>query len=425
MDRLQTDKKLAIDGGEPALSAPLPPMYPGGMRIDSEEEAAVLEVLRAKRLFRYYGPNPGPSRVAQLESEFAARTGSAYGLAVTSGTAALICGLRGLGIGPGDEVIVPAYTWIASASAVAAVGAVPIIAEVDDSLTLDPQDAAAKITSYTKAILPVHMRGMPCNMEALMAVARSHGLAVLEDAAQADGASYRGRALGSIGDAGAFSLQFNKILTSGEGGMLVTDQEALFQRAVMFHDVVGGQRNHIPEEQILPGINFRMPELLAAVMLVQLRKLDGILQDMRARKRMILENLSGLLQRRGIALPTAHDAAGEAALAAIFLLPEAAQAYKAAEMLEAEGLGSSVLYRPEAVDYHIYAHWAPIMNQRAWSANAGPWRNHPRPIEYSKTMCPRSLDLLGRAVHIDVSPELSNSQVEDICEALTKVFQAL
>ena len=131
---------LAINGGQPAVTHPLPPMYPGGMRIDEEEETAVLEVLRSKRLFRYYGPTPGPSKVEELEGAFAARMGSRFALALSSGTAALVVGLIGLGIGPGDEVIVPAYTWIATASAVAVVGAVPIMAEVDDSLTLDPQD---------------------------------------------------------------------------------------------------------------------------------------------------------------------------------------------------------------------------------------------------------------------------------------------
>src|SRR3972149_1943863 len=246
------NSKLAIDGGTPAIHTPLPPMYPGGMRIDDEEEAAVLEVLRSKRLFRYYGPNPGPSKVAELEQMFAARMGAAYGLALTSGTAALICGLVGLGIGPGDEVILPAFTWIASASAVVAVGAVPILAEIDDSLTLDPWDIEAKISPYTKAVLPVHMRGLPCKMDELMAVARKHQLKVLEDSAQADGASYKGQRVGSIGDAGAFSLQFNKILTSGEGGMVITSDHVVYERAVMFHDVVGGQRNNIPEERIPP-----------------------------------------------------------------------------------------------------------------------------------------------------------------------------
>ena len=418
-------RKLAIEGGTPAIHTPLPPMYPGGMRIDAEEEAAVLDVLRSKRLFRYYGPNEGDSKVAELEREFAARMGSAYGLAVTSGTAALICGLVGLGIGPGDEVILPAYTWIASASAVVAVGAVPILAEVDDSLTLDPLDVEAKISPYTKAILPVHMRGLPCKMDELMALAHKHNLKVLEDSAQADGASYKGHRVGSIGNAGAFSLQFNKILTSGEGGMVITSDQAVYERAMMFHDVIGGQRNHIPEELILPGINYRMPELLGAVALVQLRKHEAILSDMRARKRMIVESIAGLAKRKGVVFPTPNDPGGDASVAAIFLMPDAQTAQRTAQALDAEGLGTWHLYSPDANDYHVYVHWSPIMNQRTWTPSGGPWKNHPRKVTYTKEMCPRTLGLLGRAVHIDVSPELSNAQVEEVCEALEKVFETL
>lgn len=415
---------LAIDGGQPAVTSPLPPMYPGGMWIDEEEEAAVLEVLRSKRLFRYYGPYPGESKVAKLEAAFQAHLQVQHALAVTSGTAALMTALAGLGIGPGMEVIVPAFTWIASASAVVAVGAVPVLAEVDDSLTLDPQDFEAKITPYTRAVIPVHMRGAPCRMDTILEIARRHNLLVLEDVAQANGASYQGKRLGAWGDAGAFSLQFNKIITSGEGGMVTTNARQVFERAVMFHDVVGGQRNNIPQERILPGINFRMPELLAAVALVQLRRLEALLAAMRARKRVLKENLAEVARRKGIQFRTLHDPEGEAAICLIMLLPEATLAQRVSQALSAEGLPNWLLYRPEEVDYHVYAHWTPILAQRAWTPNGGPWRNHPRRVEYHPAMCPRTLDLLGRAVHIDVSPDLSNSQLEEMSEALNKVLEA-
>jgi dTDP-4-amino-4,6-dideoxygalactose transaminase len=398
-------------------------MYPGGMRIDDAEERAVLEVLRAKRLFRYYGPNPGPSKVEELEKRFSGAMGSAYGLAVTSGTAALICALAGLGIGPGDEVIVPAYTWIASASAVVAVGAVPVMAEVDESLTLDPKDVEAKITPYTKAVMPVHMRGSASNMDPLMAVARKHRLKVLEDTAQADGASYKGKRLGSIGDAGAFSLQFNKILTSGEGGMVITSNHEVYLRAVMYHDVIGGMRNNVPADQILPGINFRMPELLGAVALVQLEKLEELLRTMRHHKQMLKDSMVDVANRKGVSFRVQNDPAGDASIALIFFAPDAAGAQRVAKELNAEGAGSSVLYHPERTDYHIYAHWTPIMGQRTWHPNGGPWRKHPRKIVYERDMCPKSLDLLGRAVHLDVSPEMSGQNLEELAEALNKVLE--
>jgi 8-amino-3,8-dideoxy-alpha-D-manno-octulosonate transaminase len=423
MDRpITSARQPAAHGGEPAIAHPLPPMYPGGMRLAAEEEAAVLEVIRSKRLFRYYGPQEGESKVAELEKAFAGFMGSRYALAVTSGTAALICGLVGLGIGPGDEVIVPAYTWIASASAVLATGAVPVIAEVDASLTLDPADVAAKITPYTRAILAVHMRGASCDMRALVEMAHRHNLSLLEDTAQANGAGYRGRRLGTFGDAGAFSLQFNKIITSGEGGMLITDREDLWLKAVMYHDVVGGQRNHIPFEQIAPGINFRMPELLGAVGLAQLRRLDEILADARRNKAFVKENIAPAAAARGITFRTQNDPAGEAGIAMIFFANEAAQAERIAAALNAEGAPAFVLYSPGVIDYHIYPHWAPIMNRRGFTPKANPWQNHPRTVEYTPTMCPRSLDLLSRAVHLDISPDLSATQLEELTEAIHKVF---
>ncbi len=425
MDNLLGAGMLAINGGPPAIRGRLPPMYPGGLRIGEEEEEAVINVVRSKRLFRYYGPTDGPSKVTELEQAFCSHTGSTYALAVTSGTAALICGLAGLGIGPGDEVIVPAYTWIASASAVVAAGAVPILAEVDESLTLDPADVEKNITPYTRAILPVHMRGAPCPMDELTALAEKYQLKVLEDAAQANGATYHGRRLGSLGHAGAFSLQFNKIITSGEGGMLVTDDKTVYQRVQMVQDVVGGQRNNIPSAEILPGINFRMPELLGAVALVQLKRLEDILAAMRQRKQVLKEGMADLAKSKGIRFRLLNDPAGEAAIALIFYLPEVRQARRVVEALKAEGLPAASLYAPDEVDYHVYVHWAPIMNQRAWSAKGGPWRNHPREVVYSREMCPRSLDLLGRAVHLDVSPELTNTNLEEMVEGLNKVINAL
>jgi 8-amino-3,8-dideoxy-alpha-D-manno-octulosonate transaminase len=418
------EQKLAIDGGKPTKQRPDPPMYPGGMMIDEAEEQAVLEVLRAKRLFRYYGPNPGPSKVAQLEEEFAAYMGTAHALAVTSGTGALICGLQGLGIGPGDEVIVPAYTWIASASAVLALGAVPIVAEVDETLTMDPKDAESKITPYTKALLPVHMRGLPSQMDEIMAVARRHNLKVLEDTAQADGGSYHGRHLGSIGDVGTFSLQFNKMITAGEGGMVITNDDNVWNRAVMFHDVVGGQRNNLPHEQVLWGINFRMPELLGAVMLAQLRRLDSLVGGLRERKRMLTYGVTDVAKRKGIQLAPVTDPAGDASVAFIFYADSPDSAKRIANALRAENIGAGVMYHPDRSDYHIYAHWEPIMEQRAWSSGGDPWKWAHRKIEYSKDMCPRSLSLLGRAVHLDVNPLYTNEDVEEMVEGLNRVLEA-
>jgi dTDP-4-amino-4,6-dideoxygalactose transaminase len=420
-----TDKKLAMDGGEPARTRPSPPMYPGGNEIDEEEAQAVLETLRAKRLFRYYGPNPGPSQAAELEKEFAAHSGAGHALGVTSGTAALICGLRGIGVGPGDEVIVPGYTWIASAAAVLAVGAVPVVAEVDDSLTLDPVDAEARITPHTKAIMPVHMRGMPCNMDAISDLAQRRGLKLIEDVAQADGASYHGRRLGTYGDVGCFSLQFNKIITSGEGGMVITSDDEVWKRAVMWHDVIGGLRGDFPRDEILWGVNFRMPELLAAVARVQLRRLDGLLTTMRARKAMLQGAVAPVAARKGVAFPTAHDAKGDASVCMIMLAPDAAAAKRMGKALEAEGVDTWQLYDPEHVDYHVYAHWIPVVEHRNWSAEGGPWRSAHREVSYGTEVAPRTLDLLSRTVHLDINPLYTNEDIEETAEAVVKVIEGV
>jgi 8-amino-3,8-dideoxy-alpha-D-manno-octulosonate transaminase len=418
-------EKLAIKGGVPAKERPDPPMHPGAMLIDQEEEAAVLEVLRSKHLFRYYGLEEGPSKVDELERAFAAHMGADHALAVTSGTAALICGLQGIGIGPGDEVIVPAYTWIASPGAVVGVGGIPVLAEVDESLTLDPGDVERKITPYTKAIMPVHMRGTPCRMDALLEIADRHGLKVIEDTAQADGGSYRGQRLGTMGNVGCFSLQFNKIITSGEGGMVITDDGTVWKRAMMFHDVIGGLRNRLPKDEIIWGINFRMPELLAAVMLVQLRRLDGLLDAMRARKQMLVAGIEEVTQRKGIKLQDVPDPDGDAAVALIFFVDTPSLADQVAEALRAENVGAGVMYHPERTDYHIYRHWTPIMERRTWTARGGPWQWAQREVGYSVDECPRTLDLLGRAVHLNVNPLFTNEDVEETVEGLNKVLNAL
>lgn len=416
---------LAIHGGAPAKQQPDPPMYPGGMMIDAEEEAAVLEVLRSKRLFRYHGATPGPSKVQALEEAFAANKGTQYAVAVTSGTTSLVTGLQAIGVGPGDEVIVPAYTWIASAAAILAVGAVPIVCEVDETLLMDPIDLAAKITPYTKAVMPVHMRGAPARMDQIMTVARAHGLKVIEDCAQANGASYQGQLCGTWGDVGCFSLQFNKIITSGEGGMLVTNDESIWKRAVMAHDVIGARQRGFAVDELLCGTNYRMPELLAAVSLVQLQRLPKLLDDMRARKQMIKNGMASIAERKGITFREITDPAGDAAICTIFFMDTPALAGKVVEALRAENIGAGRLYQRDRIDYHVYAHWVPIMEQRAWSSGGNPWQWAKREIRYDHDMCPRSLDLLGRAVHLDCSPLLTNEDVEETIEGLNKVLEAI
>jgi dTDP-4-amino-4,6-dideoxygalactose transaminase len=417
-------ERLAIDGGPPARRRPDPPMYPGGNMIGAEEEQAVLEVLRSKRLFRYYGPEAGPSKVAQLEEAFAAHMGARHAVAVSSGTAALMCGLAGIGVGPGDEVIVPAYTWVASATAVVMMGGIPILAEVDDSLTLDPADVARKITPRSRAIMPVHMRGAPARMDELLGLARQHGLRVLEDVAQADGGSYLGRRLGTLGDVGCFSLQFNKIITCGEGGVVTTSDDEVHTRVVMFQDPVGGLRNNVPEEEILLGMNFRMPELSGAVALAQLGRLDALIDTMLTHKHALKAGMADALAGSGGHFRTIADVEGDTGIALIFFMPSAELADRVVQALRAENVGASGLYRPDRTDYHVYPHWGPILAQRTWSAQGGPWR-WGAPLRYHAEMSPRTLDLLSRAVHLDVNPLLTEEDIDETISGLNKVLDAI
>ncbi len=425
----KTHGLLAIDGGKPVRSRPLPPMYPGGMAIGEEEKAAVLAVIDDKNLYRFYGPSPAPSRVATFERRFAAHIGSTFGLAVSSGTAALHTGLVALGVGPGDEVIVPAYTFVASANAVIAAKAVPVIAEVDDTLTLDLDDAERHITPRTRAIMPVHMRGAACDMDRLMAIACQHDLRVIEDAAQACGATYRRRRLGTFGDVGAFSLQFNKVITTGEGGVLLTDDRRLYDRARLFHDGASAFRDTKEPltTPIFPGVNYRMSELCGALGLVQLDRLEGLLQTMRTRKTQILAEIDDVVPTKGVRLRRSHDPKGEADVALIMYMPTAEQARDVARALTAEGVGAGSMFNAGVPDWHIAFHWKHVLAQAMPTERGCPFACplYDGDPGYNDDVAPRTRDILGRSVHINISPLLTERDAEEIGVAITKVLTAL
>ena len=421
-------EKLAIDGGPKAKTTPNIHMFPGGMEIGEEERKEVLEVLDHKYLFRYYGPEDFPSKVRQLEVDFAKLVGTKYALAVNSCTSALISSLVAVGVGPGDEVIVPGYTFFASAAAILAAKAIPIITEVDDSLTLDPADFEAKITDKTKAVIPVHMRGAPCDVTAVMEIARKHGLKVVEDIAQACGGSYHGVRLGSFGDCNAFSLQYHKIITSGEGGMVVTNDERLYDRAQAYHDTAAcwrPDRYGLPryEGEVFPGENYRMSELAGAVALVQLRKLDGLLAGMRRNKKRIKDQIADL----PITFRRLNDAEGDTAIALIFYLPESSITARFAEALQAEGVGAACIFDKGIPDWHIYAHWKHIIEKVTATPEGCPYTcpYYGKTVEYSPDMCPNTLDYLSRSIHIDIPPQMTDEDCDMVAKGISKVARAL
>jgi dTDP-4-amino-4,6-dideoxygalactose transaminase len=404
----QMDMRLARDGGPRARTQPEHPMFPGGMEIGDEELAAAQRVIGSKNLFRYYGVGEGPHEVETFEREFADHVGARHALCVNAGSAALICGLIGAGVGPGDEVIIPAYTWNATANAVIAARAIPVLAEVDESLTLDPEDVARKVTPRTRALLPVHMRGAPADMDALCSIAKEHGLAIVEDVCQAAGATFKGRRLGTFGDAGAFSLQFNKIITTGEGGVMVTDRDDLYDLAVDVHDCAGSVRRGIGLPRFA-GWNFRASELQGAIARVQLARLDGLLARMRENHAELSERIGAL---PGLTLRRANDDGGDAGICLVAFAPSPEQATEAVDALRAEGVTATRIYDPAFVDLHVYPYWQPVLEAIESAGRPAP-------------DCPRTLELLSRTIHVDVSPLCDERDVEEISLAFRKVGRAV
>jgi dTDP-4-amino-4,6-dideoxygalactose transaminase len=285
------DDRLACHGGEPVRTKPFP-RWPTS---DEGEAAAVAEVLASGR----WGSTHG-TVVETFEGEFASYQQAAHCVCASSGTLALAAALRAVGVTIGDEVVVPPYTFIASAAAVTFVGAVPVFADVDpDTHLLDPAAAAAAVTDRTRAVMPVHIAGRPCDMDAFAALGREHGIVVVEDAAQAHGAQWCGRRVGGFGDVGMFSFQSSKNISAGEGGAVVTDDEALADRLyslVNVGRVRGGgwyQHEHI-------GYNLRLTEFQAAILRVQLRR-HPVQQEIRRRNAALLTKL--LSEVEGVWLP--------------------------------------------------------------------------------------------------------------------------
>ena len=402
------DLRLARDGGTPARSRSEHPMFPGGMELGEEEAEAAARVIRSHNVFRYYGVGDGPDEVASFEREFAAKLGAKHALCVNAGSSALICGLIGAGVGPGDEVIVPAYTWNATPNAVVAARALPVLAEVDESLTLDPEDVLRKITPRTKAILPVHMRGAPADMNGLTAIASEHGLALIEDVCQAAGATYRGRRLGTFGDAGAFSLQFNKIITTGEGGVMTTNRSDLLDLAIDVHDCAGSVRRGVGLPRF-PGWNFRASEIQGAVARVQLTRLDPLLERMRANQARLAERIS---QLPGLTLRRANDDGGDAGICLIAFAESADLATEAVTALKAEGVEAMRIYDQSVPDLHVYPYWRPILDAIVDAGLPGP-------------DCTRTLALLERTIHIDVSPLCDDQDLDEIAFAFEKVANGI
>jgi 8-amino-3,8-dideoxy-alpha-D-manno-octulosonate transaminase len=346
--------------------------------------------------------------------------GTRYALAVSSGTGALECAVTALGIGPGDEVILPAWTWHSTCTAVIRAGALPVFAEIDESFNIDPSDIEARITPHTKAIVAVHLQGNPADMDAVLAVARKHKLRVLEDCAQSVGATYKGRRLGSIGDIGIYSHQASKTITSGEGGSVVTSDPELFERACRFHDVGNLSRPHqdmLGETRLksFVGTNFRMSELAGGVMLAQVRKLDRMIAAARNNAGRVYE---GLKEVPGIRFRKRPDPAGELGSAVFLEFPSKERRDRYMQAMQAENVGAAPpggsVILPIAA--YIENKWTAHPAWPTWTSERG------RAIRYGAASCPRTLDILSRFAGVAITPKYTRRDTDDIVAAIRKVY---
>jgi len=366
--------------------------------IGEEEKKEILEVLEAGYLYRY-GSTDDPrfkAKVVKLEQEVARGVGVPHAVAVNSGTSALLVALIGLGVGPGDEVIVPGYTFIASISSIIYARAVPILAEVDRTLNLDPADVKRKITPRTKAIMAVHMLGNPARLDELKAIANEYNLLLIEDCAQAFGARYKGRAVGSMGNAGTYSFNVYKTITAGDGGMVVTRDEQAYRRFFGLQD-----QGHSPlragveiGRRAFVGLDFRMTELTAAVLLAQLNKLGTILERLHANKNRFKRAISEL---PGLEFREITDVEGECATLLTVFLPSEEIARSLAKDLGTRVVADS--------GWHVYSNMEQILEKRTPIETGCPFHCplYTGPEQrYWKGMLPQTDALLARAINIGI-----------------------
>ena len=413
---------MAQETSKPPDVPDIDPGYIGPQFFDEAEEQALLEVLESGSPFRYWGPGK-PTKVQNFEERFAQYMGTRMALGVTSGTAALDCAVAGLGIGPGDEVIVPAYTWWSDYTCVVHAGALPVFADIDATLNIDPRDLERKITERTKAVIAVHLLGGSCDMEPIMAAARKRRVAVLEDCAQCVGGSYKGKKLGSIGDVGIYSFQINKMITSGEGGAVVSNDPLIYERAARFHDMgtirqLFLDRAGPSQVQTFAGENFRMSELTGAVLGAQLAKLDTMLAQLRGNARVIYDGIRNL---PGIRLRHRPDPEGDIGYAVFFEMNDKAMRDRCLKELRNRKVPASTLTGSVLLPTQ-----ESVINKRARHPD-WPSFNSPagKAIEYGPDSCRRTLEVFDRFVQVRVGAKYTQRINDYIIDSIRQVYKTL
>ncbi|MCI5144340.1 MAG: DegT/DnrJ/EryC1/StrS family aminotransferase [Candidatus Electrothrix sp. AR3] len=394
---------------------------PGFEVFGEEEKQQALEVFDTGVLFRYEfaDQRQGIYKVREFEQAFAQYTGAGHAQAVTSGTAALKVALAALGVSIGDEVITQGFTFVATWEAIFDIGAVPVFTEVDQTLNMDPADLEKKITPKTKAIIPVHMLGAPARIKEIKAIADKHGIPVLEDTAQAAGARLHGQHLGTFGHCGTFSFDSVKTMTTGEGGMVICNDEKFWRNCSEYHDhghdhaVNPGGRGG--EGRRFIGFNYRMMELQGALGLAQLAKLDSMVASQQQNKAILKEAASKIA---GVSFREILDEQGDSATFFAFMLPDKEQAMKVNQVLRDNNAGA-INFGENS--WHFYPSWEHLLGGKTLCHNGWPFDTHSkRRFIYDPEALPASSELMNRTLVYQVPVKLGESQRDTMLAALAK-----
>jgi 8-amino-3,8-dideoxy-alpha-D-manno-octulosonate transaminase len=394
---------------------------PGYELFGAEERKEVNDVLETGIFMRYGfdGPRKGIWKAKELEQAICDKLNVQYTQLASSGTAALTTAMAALGIGAGDEIIMPTFTFVASFESVFSVGATPVLVDVDDTLTLDPKAVEAAITPKTKAVMPVHMCGAMADLDALQAICKKHNLFLLEDACQSFGATYKGKALGTIGDAGTFSFDFVKTITCAEGGAIVTNNKDIYIKCDGYtdhgHDHLGADRGADLHPFI--GYNYRISELHAAVGLAQVRKLDKFLEIQRSTKKIFKDALATL---PGVTFRRLPDEAGDSATFLSFFLPTLEQTEKAAAAMKAAGLVAFHYYNN---NWHYIRQWDHF-KQGAVLTPFAPGLKQAMEIYKTKEF-PASDAIIGRNISTPINLGWSAAEIQERAEKLVNAVNSV
>ena len=385
-------------------------------RIGQEELDRLAEIFKSKRLFRYMEDAEG--ECLRFEKRYARRLGVAHCFLTASGTNSLTAALMGAGIGPGDEVIVPACTYMATPGSVLAAGAIPVIVDIDESLGLSPAALRDAIGPRTRAVMPVHMWGLACDMDSIMDIAREAGVLVIEDACQGVGGAYEGRMLGSIGHVGAFSFNHYKNMSCGEGGAVVTGDDAFAERIECAIDPCrfywDGRKDSFAG-YVANGA--RASEIEGAIMNGQLDRIDDMVGAMRSQKNRIVRET----EPSGLSASPNNSRDWECGTHVTYLLPSAV----AADALAEAGGGWVAL----KTGRHVYTEWDPVLQHRgAHHPALNPFeleQNQGCRMDYSKEMCRQSIDILGRTVCVETHPDNTDADVAQIIRRINHAAASL